>query len=434
MEAHIEPGTLAGTTEAIASKSMAHRLLILSSLADAPTELSCNARSQDIDATAACLRSLGASVGETEGGFSVVPLAKSGGARESATLDCRESGSTLRFLVPVVAALGCGATLTGTGRLPHRPLEPLLTQLMAHGCTFFQPELPRVVPLTVGGRLRPGTFSLPGNVSSQFVTGLLMAAPLVAGKVEVYVEEPVESLGYVHLTLEALSAFGCDVDAAHDTIDHTGYLHLTMPPTAHLTSPGTAAVEGDWSNAAFWLVAGALSQDAVTVSGLDTLSSQADRSILAVLAKMGARVGRDDGEAGCRGERLEGCEVDVSAFPDLAAPIAAVAAYADGTTRLANAGRLRIKESNRMETIAATVIAMGGHARIEGDDLVIVGSPHLAGGRVSAAGDHRIAMMAAVMATRADGPTHILGAECVEKSYPAFFEDLARLGGHVTTI
>ena len=425
MDVIITPHELTGSIAAIPSKSMAHRLLLLSALCDGITDVTLSETSNDIDATLRCVTSLGASVGRTRSGLRVVPLTKRG-VRDRARLDVGESGSTLRFLLPVVAALGHGASLMGHGRLAQRPLAPLDEQLIAHGVELSDRGS---FPLEVSGTLTPGSFTLPGDVSSQFASGLLMAAPLVDGAVEIAVSEPVESLGYLNLTVDALRTFGVSVDEERRTNGDKAFHIYTIAPGSRLISPGSCIVEGDWSNAAFWLAAGALGTTPLSVLGLNPQSRQGDRAIMAALTLLGARVGRGSGIVASSRDVLHARTIDVSSIPDLAAPIAAVAAVAEGTTRLTGAARLRLKESDRLETIRRTIASMGGRASVEQDDLVIEGVPSLTGGDVDAANDHRIAMMAAVCAAYATGPTIIHGADCVAKSYPRFFDDFRALGG-----
>ena len=433
MDVTIAPRALRGSVRAVASKSMAHRLLICAALCPGPTRIRCATTSRDIEATASCLEALGALV-EREGEWLLVtPLPGSPAtdnlrvALRGATLDCGESGSTLRFMLPVAAALACDAALTGHGRLAERPLSPLYEELLAGGADLSEAGR---FPLRVGGRLRAGRFELPGNVSSQYVSGLLLAVPLLAGPSEVRVTEPIESRPYVELTLAALARFGVEVMVSHEVADGRPCTSFVVSPATPLRSPGEVEVEGDWSNAAFWLAAGALAGE-VAVSGLDLMSRQGDRAVMAALAKLGARVERRGGEAVTSPGSPSGTEMDVSDFPDLVPPLAAVAALAPGRTRLTGCGRLRLKESDRVETVCAGLSALGAHVWSEGDDIVLDGVDELSGGVVDAANDHRIAMMAAVAATRSAGPVTIRGAECVAKSYPAFFEDYRALGGLV---
>ena len=428
MNVRIQPHPLNGSVDAIPSKSMAHRLLVLSALGAGVTDLVCPTRSEDIDATIGCLQSLGAPVLLTRDGLRMVPVTMHG-AHRSARLDVGESGSTLRFLLPVVAALGRGASFVGHGRLAERPLSPLDEQLSQHGVTLSESGH---FPLEVTGKLSGGTFHLPGNVSSQYVSGLLMAAPLLDEPVDVFVSEPVESKAYIDLTVSALSTFGVEVVEERVSDNGTTWRQYHVPAESKLASPGLCVVEGDWSNAAFWLAAGALSEDPLTVTGLDARSKQGDRAILAALSLLGARVGRGSGIVAASREALHAHIFDVSGIPDLVPPLAAVAAMAAGTTRLTNAARLRLKESDRLASVCSALTSLGGTARVEEDDLVIEGSDRLSGGTVDASGDHRIAMMAAICAAYATGPTTILGSECVAKSYPGFFDDFRSLGGIAT--
>lgn len=433
MDAIIQPARLGGQVEAISSKSMAHRLLILAALAPAPTELACNTTSEDIEATVGCLEALGARITRTEGGFHVRPLPGRADddnvpeAAPGALLDCGESGSTLRFLLPVLGALGKGGALTGHGRLAQRPLSPLYEQLEAHGLTLSEQGR---FPLEVKGRLQAGRFELPGDVSSQFVTGLLLAAPLLPSPTEVVVSEPVQSRPYIRLTINALKTFGVPAIVSHEVREEYPVSVYAVAPT-RLVSPGSCQVEGDWSNAAFWLAAGAGTQEGVTVRGLDLASSQGDRAIMAALAALGARIARKGHAVRATHDAPRPTSIDVSNFPDLVPPLAAAAATIPGTTRLTNAGRLRLKESDRIESVSACLTAFGVPVRVEGDDILIEGRESLDGAEVDAQNDHRIAMMAAVLASEATGQSTVHDAGCVAKSYPTFWEDFARLGGHV---
>jgi len=430
MDVTIEPHALAGTLPAVASKSMAHRLLILAALCPGTTDIDCNTTSLDIDATVSCLEALGARITRTRRGFRVRPVphdAEQGAPAADdhvPTLDCGESGSTLRFLLPVASALGMPVRIVGHGRLASRPLSPLREELIAHGARISREGS---FPLTVEGPISGGAYRIPGNVSSQYVSGLLMAAPLLGEPVRVAVSEPVESRSYITLTRAALRAFGVTVRVSHEDVAGTP-CEVYSVNSAKLASPGTCSVEGDWSNSAFWLAAGAIGGP-VTVTGLDPKSSQGDRAALAATALFGGRTSASQEGVTAGHAPLHAHFSSVANIPDLVPPLAAMAAYATGTTRLTDAGRLRLKESDRLATVSAAINALGGTARVEGDDLVVEGSGRLSGGTVDAANDHRIAMMAAVCGAYADGPTTIRGAECVRKSYPDFFRDFRSLGG-----
>ena len=433
MLARITPAPLAGTVPAIASKSMAHRIIIAAALANGVTHVICNTTCADIGATIQCLTALGAKIEPACDGFTVHPMPKSTEhgllrALAGGTLDCGESGSTLRFMLPVACALHADAVFTGAGRLGQRPLAPLSDELIAAGCDL---EGLGGFPLRTHGRMRPGRFELPGNVSSQYISGLLLAAPLLGAESSISVTGTLESKPYVDLTLEVLSLFGVNVDVEKGATP--GGLPLTVfrvPAQAYRT-PGAVAVEGDWSNAAFWLCAGALGDHAVTVRGVRADSAQGDRAVSAALMLFGARGQRSAQAATIRPDRLHGIDLNAHDIPDLVPVLAAVAACADGTTHLTGCARLRIKESDRLSTTASELCALGADVRAEDDSLVIEGRTRLSGGTVDSHNDHRIAMMAAIAAIRCDGPVYITGAEAVNKSYPDFFEHYRLLGGHV---
>ncbi|NLD58160.1 MAG: 3-phosphoshikimate 1-carboxyvinyltransferase [Clostridiales bacterium] len=394
MNVTVYPGPLRGAVEAPPSKSHAHRLLICAALADRGTVLGISGLSNDIEATIRCLRALGAGIEVTDNGISVTPIVTPVlGAR----LDCGESGSTLRFLMPLAAHLNCGAVLTGEGRLPDRPNDALLDALLEHGAAADG----RRLPIALSGGLTGGEYHLPGNVSSQYFTGLMLALPLVGGDSEIVATSPLESEPYVDMTLDALRQFGVIAERT------PGGFHV--PGGQRYRSPGRAAVEGDWSGAAFWLAANALG-GRVEVLGLNPHSAQGDRAAASIFRDLR--------------------EVDVSRVPDLMPALAAVMALAPGEHRIVGAARLRIKESDRLRAMAEVLSALGGGVEELPDGLRIRGG-RLRGGAVSSFGDHRVAMAAAIAATACEGPVTILGAEAADKSYPHFFRDFARLGGKI---
>lgn len=276
MDVVITPHELAGSIDAIASKSIAHRLLICAALCKSPVQIVCPTTSKDIEATQACLVSLGATIVRNGDTLNVTPIMsapnsdETKNAKQGALLDCGESGSTLRFMLPVAAALGCNAALTGHGRLAERPLSPLYEELIAGGCNLTEQGS---FPLQIEGKLRAGRFELPGNVSSQYISGLLLAAPLLDGPSEIRVKNPIESKPYIDLTISALAAFGVAVATTQESIDKESYTSFFVSPRTPYTSPETISVEGDWSNAAFWLAAGALGSG-ITVGNL-ALASRA---------------------------------------------------------------------------------------------------------------------------------------------------------------
>ena len=417
----IRPGRLRGTVAPPPSKSALHRALICAALADGRSRITPYTPSDDIDATVGAVRMLGAAVRTEGGGLSVDGIGGRMFSSEHIQIDCAESGSTLRFLIPVAAALGRACTFTGRGRLPQRPIGPYLDCLPSAGVRC---ETADGLPLSLSGRLRPGVFRLPGDVSSQFVTGLLLALPLLGGDSRIVLTSPLESAGYIDLTLDMMGRFGVKTARAADGYDIPGRQHY---------SPRDLTAEADWSQAAFWLAAGALGGP-VVCRGLDTASRQGDRAILELLARFGAPVSfaQDDPSrpaVSVQSGTLCGISVDASPIPDLVPVLSALACFAGSRTTIANAARLRIKESDRLHAVAQELNALGARVRELPDGLTIDPPGRMRGGEVSCAGDHRIAMALSVAALRCDGPTVLEGAECVNKSYPTFFDDFIQLGG-----
>ena len=402
MTAVIHPSPLAGTIPAIASTSQAHRLLICAALADRPTTIACPTLSADISATADCLRALGADIVYDNGQFTVRPI-RALPARPM--LDCGESGSTLRFLLPVVCALGASAQIRMHGRLPQRPLSPLWEELERHGARLTRPR-PDVI--AVEGALTPGEYTIAANISSQFISGLLFALPLLDRESVIRLTGKLESASYLRMTVGALELFGlrCPLEGGA----------FAVPGGRRLLSPGTARVEGDWSNAAFWVVADKLTGGTLTVTGLDPDSPQGDRAVRDLAEQI----------------RAGGAVVDCQNVPDLVPVLSVLAAVTPGVTRFVNAGRLRIKESDRLATVAGLLTGLGGQVEELPEGLVITGRERLSGGEADSAGDHRIAMSSAVAAIACDGPVILHGAQAVAKSYPGFWDDYRRLGGKVT--
>ncbi len=409
----IPAGAISGKVEIPGSKSVAHRLLILAALGRGETELVCRGISRDIEATAACLQGLGAEIRPKGEGYLVAPISRV--PRSARILPCGESGSTLRFLLPLVGALGAKAAFYLQGRLPQRPLAPLDEQLRQHGL-----ELERDGSLLIcDGKLRGGDFQLPGNVSSQFISGLLMALPLLDEASTLTVGGAIESAPYLRLTEDALRLAGIRFEKQNQT--------YSICPAQRSALPKMLRVEGDWSSAAFFLSVGALSAQGVSVSGLNMASSQGDRAVLELLRGFGAIVEeKEDGAFVRRGE-LRAQEIDASQIPDLIPVLSVVAAASEGETRIVNAARLRLKESDRLASTAAMLRALGADVEELPEGLVIRGKAELAGGMVDSCGDHRIAMSAAVAAGVCGAAVTVEGAETVEKSYPAFWEDLERL-------
>ncbi len=381
MDITIQPGKLAGEVTVIPSKSQAHRYLICAAFAAGPTTLLCPETNRDIEATADCLRDLGADIQRTMDAYHIIPFQN---VPTQADMHCCESGSTLRFMLPIVGALGVDTTFHMEGRLPSRPLSPLWEEMERMGCKLSRPTENTI---RCQGKLQPGAYSIDGGISSQFITGLYYALPLLGGETSLSITGKLESKPYVTMTARAIDLFSYPGGNA----------------------PSEITVEGDWSNGAFWLSAAMLGSQ-VTVSNLDPNSPQGDRKVAELLEKLDRNI-----------------TITASDIPDLV-PILSVVAAANQGAVFTDIQRLRIKESDRVATTIAMLEALGGKAEATESTLTVYPTP-FTGGTVDACNDHRIAMAAAIAATVCTGPVTILGAECVKKSYPHFWSEYSRLGG-----
>ena len=392
MDITIHPQKLSGSVTAIPSKSQAHRLLICAAFADKPTVLVCPDTNRDIEATADCLNALGAEIERTDIGYNVTPIQA---IPETAELPCCESGSTLRFMLPIVGALGIDGTFYMEGRLPQRPLSPLWEEMERMGCRICRPT---ENTLRCQGQLISGKYTISGSVSSQFITGLLFATSLLQGDSTIEITGKLESKPYIDMTLQAMATFGVHVHG------------FTVSGNQNYHSPGTLDVEGDWSNAAFFLAAKALGSS-VDVLGLNLNSAQGDKACYDLIPQLEQNI-----------------TISAKNIPDLV-PILSVVAAANQGAVFTDISRLRLKESDRVASVIAMLEALGGKAEATKNTLTVYPS-RFRGGTVDAVGDHRIAMSAAIAATAASGDVTILGAECVSKSYPKFWDEYSRLGGH----
>lgn len=408
----IPPGARSGEVHIPASKSVAHRLLICAALGEGKTTILIDGFSNDILATAKCLKALGAGIEADGRRIRVTPIRKpvSGGL-----LPCGESGSTLRFLLPVAGALGVSGYFRMEGRLPERPMQVYEEILRAHGM-----EIARDGSwLRFGGKLQRGEYRLPGDVSSQYFSGLLLALPLLEGDSTLLAEGKLESAGYIRLTEDALSLSG--VRFLRDG------QRWQIPGSQRFTLPGVLRAEGDWSNAAFFLCMGALSEQGVTVRGLNLGSSQGDKAVLDILGEFGAQVSvdADAGSVTVKRGALRPVTIDAAPIPDLIPVLSVLACGAVGDTHIVNAARLRMKESDRLTSTAKLICDLGGHAEEQPEGLIVRGSGALTGGTVDPCNDHRIAMSAAVAAWLCSESVTVNDAQCVQKSYQAFWgEDL----------
>lgn len=414
-----------------ASKSAAIRALLCAGLSAGVSRLSSMEPSQDIEAAMrAVAQGLGAEVSHKEADRTVTIK----GARQfpqGGCIDCGESGALLRFIIPIAAALGGKWRFTGRGRLPERPIGVYAQLLPAHGVDF---RTQGGLPLEIEGRLAPGRYELPGNVSSQFVTGLMLALPLLEGDSEIVLTSALESRSYVDMTLHMLADFGVRL----------------LPTEAGWHVPGGQkyksrdyAVEGDWSHAAFFLNLAALSPEGspVRIAGLDPDSLQGDKACVEVFGGFGLDISWEKGVLVAQNKHpgepfggLRGQTVDVSQITDMAPAASVCAALSRGETRFTNAARLRLKESDRIAAMEEAVNALGGHARSTEEELIIEGVERLAGGTAQGCNDHRVVMALAGAALRSAGPVSVTDAWSINKTYPAFYRDLEKLGGGVHVV
>lgn len=405
----LRPCSIGGELHAVPSKSFAQRAMLCAALAERPTTFVCRTLPLDVEAMLRCLTALGAEVTRGCGTLTLRPPELPQG---DATLDCGESGATARFLLPVVAALGIGARLLLRGSLAARPMQPLLEALSAGGCNITSEN----GVISCEGKLRSGRYLLPGNVSSQYISGLLFALPLLRGDSEIVLSSPLESKDYVNLTIDLLSRFSVRVEQTQSGFFVSG--------GQSYRACGRMEMEGDWSAMSLFLCAGAFSAP-MRISGLPAQTQQPDRRITDILRDFGAHVHCDGGVRCVSPAELHSLEIDAHDIPDLVPALALTATAARGRTRIFGASRLRYKESNRLQSICTTLRALGAQISETDDGLLIYGTP-LVGGEIDPQNDHRIAMLAAVASARCRQEVRVRHAECVDKSYPDFWRDLRR--------
>ena len=414
MKAFLEPAKMGGSVNAIASKSYAHRMLLCAMLSEKEVVLKGTTFSKDIEATLNCVKALGSQVQQKKDEYIIK---KSKIDEENIVLDCIESGSTLRFILPIALALGKKCKVIGKEGLAKRPLKDLLDTLRAHGAVIDGDSL----PLEISGKLTSGDYKIKGDVSSQYITGLLMALPLLDGDSTISIEGEMVSSKYIDITKDVLKDFGIKVE------DLDGGFYI--PGNQKYIQQKELRVQGDWSNAAFWLALGALNSE-VKINGLFFESVQGDREIIQILMNMGAKVSLRGTQIIVSPNKLHAITLDAKDIPDLVPIVSIVMAHADGISIIKNVDRLRIKETDRLKAVLDVLKIMGIKARYVDNEL------HILGGKINAFevdsyNDHRMVMMAAIAASKADGKCIINNIEAVNKSYPNFFEDYKLLGGRV---
>lgn len=414
----LSPGSLTGTASPPPSKSAAHRAILCAGLASGSSTLTPVSTSADMAATVDCISALGASVHRCENTLQVTGISV---PSANAVLDCAESGSTLRFLIPIATALGVKAKFVGHGRLPQRPLGVYLELLPKHGVSV---QSENGLPFTVSGQLLPGIYEVPGNVSSQFITGLLFALPLLPKSSELRLTTALQSSAYIDMTIQMLHRFGIRIDSTG-----SGWI----VPGNQQYHACAVSIERDWSQAAFLLTAAAVNGK-VSLTGLNPASAQGDREIEALLRRFGAHLTWKDGVLTAEKSVLHGIDIDVSQIPDLAPALAVAGAYAQGRTRLLNGARLRLKESDRLTAMHRMITALGGSAQETDDSLIIHGGISLPGGTVDGCNDHRIIMAACAAALGTQNEVTVTDAGAVRKSWPEFFSVYRSLGGKADVI
>lgn len=425
------PGKLQGLVQAPSSKSMGHREIICAGLACGTSIIDNISMSKDIEATMRCLRAINVAVDEVPGMFAgrrALQISGTGHPMAAAdSVDCGESGSTLRFFLPLGANLNCPLTFIGHGKLVSRPLQAYYDIFDKQFIQYFNDN--GKLPLTVNGKLQPGIFKLPGDVSSQFVSGLLFVLPLLNGDSVIEITSPLESSAYVDMTISCLAKFGVKVE--NENGRHRRYL----VPGKQRYQALDSRVEGDWSQAAFWTVGGSLGAK-ITCAGMDFNSLQGDKAVLEIMQRMDALVEKNADSVTVSGGVTKATVIDAANCPDIIPVLTVLAAVSEGTTKIINAARLRIKECDRLAAMTSELNKMGADVTEEAEGLTIVGKPQgLRGGvEVDAWNDHRIAMSLAIAAQKCAQPIILIGSDSVAKSYPDFWEDYKSVGGRVEEI
>lgn len=424
----IFPTKLKGTVVAPSSKSMGHREIICAGLAAGTSIIDNISMSKDIEATMRCLKAINVAVDEIPSmieGRKALQISGTGHPMAAAdSVDCGESGSTLRFFLPLGANLNCPLTFTGHGKLVSRPLQAYYDIFDEKFIQYFNDN--GCLPVTVNGRLTPGTYKLPGDVSSQFVSGLLFALPLLNGDSIIEITSPLESSAYVDMTINCLAKYGVQIE------NEGGLHHRYLVKGKQRYQAQDSQVEGDWSQAAFWTVGGSLG-DGITCQGVNVNSLQGDQAVVDIMERMGAVIKQDANSVTVNGGATKATVIDAANCPDIIPVLTVLAAVSEGTTKIINAGRLRIKECDRLAAMTSELNKMGANITEEPEGLTIVGKPQgLVGGvQVDAWNDHRIAMSLAIAAQKCAAPIILTGAESVAKSYPTFWEDYKSVGGLV---
>lgn len=406
MDAKIYPSALKGTINIPSSKSFSHRALIAASLAKGSSVIKNVSASKDISATISAMTALGAKINVNGSEIAVNGIKN---IPDKAFIDCQESGSTLRFVIPIAAALGVSTEFMGRGKLPQRPITPFIREFKTKGIEF---DYNNTMPFSIKGKLQSGEFKIEGDISSQFISGLMFALPLCDDKSVISLTSPLQSKPYADMTVHTLKNFGVNISEK----SNNGLIQYIVKKENYI--PKNVSVEGDYSQAAFFYVANAISANSdIVLNNLNETDSVQGDKIIVDIAK-----------------ENKPFSIDAGNYPDLVPILAVLGSFMGDVCQINNAARLRIKESDRLTAVTNAINGIGGKV-VEGkDSLTIYPVDKFKGGIVDACNDHRIVMSAAIAATRSDEPIIIKGCEAVEKSYPGFFDDYKSLGGKVNFI
>lgn len=420
----IEPSILKGIIDIPPSKSMSHRAIICAGLSEGESFIENIILSDDILASLEAMKSFGVKVKKSQvdenGICSLIIKGREKLELVDNEIDCKESGSTLRFLIPIAGLIGEKLTYIGRGKLVERPLDTYYEIFDQEGISYENEN--GNLPLSIKGRLKAGTFRIKGNISSQFITGLLFVLPLLEGDSKIIITRDLESKGYVDLTIDMLKRFSIN-------IENKNYKEFYIKGNQRYRA-SDYRVEGDFSQAAFYIVAGILGEE-IECKGLNMDSLQGDKVIIDIVKAMGADLSLDEDSLIIRKSSTKGITIDVRQCPDLVPILAVLAALSRGTTKIINAERLRIKESDRLKAISTELNKLGADVKEEGDGLIIRGKESLGGGIVSSWNDHRIAMALAIASIKCSEKIIIENSRAVEKSYPNFWQDFERIGGKI---
>lgn len=416
----LNPSKLKGEVVIPTSKSVCHRAVICAGLSEGVSNIDNVVFSQDVEATCGAMSNLGVEIALDKEASKIKVKGASKLEPKDVSINCFESGSTLRFLIPVAATTGKKVTFDGKGKLVERPLEDYYRIFDEQQIHYENAD--GKLPLTIDGKLKAGEYRIKGDVSSQFISGLLFALPLLDGDSKIIVTTELESKPYVDLTIDALKTFSVDVE-------NVNYREFIIKGNQKYKA-SDYRVEGDFSQVAFWLVAGSIGAD-VVCDGMNINSLQGDKAVLEIIKSMGGEITVEGNKIKAIPSKTKGTVIDAAECPDLVPVLTVLAALSQGTTEIVNAARLRFKESDRLSAITSELNKIGADIEEKEDGLIIRGKEFLIGGTVDSWNDHRIAMALAVASIRCKEPVIIRDSSCIKKSYPNFWEHFKELGGNL---